>query len=278
MPGPSSTPGTQAEANAVAVDERTFIQQVALRTGIDPRVLAAWIASEGHPGDEGFNYLNLQSQTALSVGVKPSATLAADTAAFGSVQDGITATVREINALGLGHEAGKTPAAEIADISGSGWASSHYITPRGSNLIADVFRSRYGAGALGGPYSSDIGKVGAVKVPLSQSPIGQAAGAVVSALTLPERIFAFLTSWRFAELLGGAALVLLGFYLLGRQFGVSPPIPYAGAVSDALQVRQAERQGQQAAERHYARRAARMERTAELRRAEPSAQTDEIPF
>lgn len=36
-----------------------------------------------------------------------------------------------------------------------------------------------------------------------------------------EKFLAFITSWRFAELVGGALLLAIGLVLLGRQFGVN---------------------------------------------------------
>lgn len=51
------------------------------------------------------------------------------------------------------------------------------------------------------------------------------ASGIGSALTAGERAFAFVTSWRFAEVLGGFFLLLLGLVLLGRQFGLRTPAP-----------------------------------------------------
>lgn len=110
---------------------------------------------------------------------------------------------------------------------------------------------------------------------------GLGLGGIQSALTFPERAYNFLTSWRFVEVLGGFLLLLLGLYLLGRQFGINAPIPGVAAVGEKMAVRTAERQGERQAVRHYARRAAREDRTRELRRAEPSTQLgpdEDLPF
>lgn len=237
MPGILTGPGL-VSINASA-EEATWANAVAKQTGLDPRVLIAWQRAEGHPGDTAFNYLNIQTQTAQAVGVRPSGTLAADTAAFGSVQDGIAATVREIQALGLTHESGKTPAQQIADIAASPWASSHYGGPGGPNLARD-FAALFGAKALGSPArpGTQISSTGSAGTGVlgSGSLIGGAAHDVGSALSFPERAFNFLTSWRFAELLGGVLLLAIGLYLLGRQFGVAVPTPTplktAGGLAD----------------------------------------------
>ncbi len=44
----------------------------------------------------------------------------------------------------------------------------------------------------------------------------------------------FLFSYRFLEILGGGLLILLGLYLLSKQFGVSIPKPPAAAAADKV--------------------------------------------
>lgn len=238
---------------ALTQDEATWVQGVSAQTDIDPRVLIAWAQSEGHPGDTAFNYLNIQTPTAESVGVRPSGTLAANTAAFGSVQDGITAAVREIQSLGLSHESGKTPAATIADIAASPWASSHYGGPGGPNLRR-VFASDFSAAGLTSKYE---GPSMAGEITGTFAPKGAGSGTVLgvsgldpippakkvvkdayAGLTAGEKFFKFVTSWRFAEVAGGFLLLLVGLYLLGRQFGVTPPTPkFVQTAADNAQAR-----------------------------------------
>lgn len=38
------------------------------------------------------------------------------------------------------------------------------------------------------------------------------------------KFFSFVTSWRFAEIVSGAMLLLLGLFLVGKQFGVVSPV------------------------------------------------------
>lgn len=238
----------------ISNDEAAWVQGVSQATGIDPRVLIAWQTSEGHPGDTAYNYLNITSQTAQSVGVPPSETLAAGTAGFANVQEGILATVREIRNLGLTHEAGKTPRQEIADIAATNWASSHYGGPGGPNLLNDLI-GIFGTAAPDSPYQGS-GTAGAVAgsaktgsaaditsasggslthnaatgavgtgVDTTVGAAKTAAGAVVSAASLPVTVWNFVTSWRFAEIVGGFLLLVLGLALLGRQYGMSVPSP-----------------------------------------------------
>lgn len=58
--------------------------------------------------------------------------------------------------------------------------------------------------------------------------------AAWDALTFPEKMFAFLTSWRFAEIVGGIILLVVGLFLVGRALGVSVPVgPLGSAASSA---------------------------------------------
>ena len=78
--------------------------------------------------------------------------------------------------------------------------------------------------------------------------IGAAAGDVLHPFKSFEAFFDFITSWRFVELVGGSLLVLLGLYLVARQFGANAALPTpvqaaGGAVARAAEqpVRQAQR-------------------------------------
>jgi hypothetical protein len=56
---------------------------------------------------------------------------------------------------------------------------------------------------------------------------------VSNPLKTAEAFFAFVTSWRFAEVIGGALLLLVGVALLGKQFGLSVPLPPGAAQAAA---------------------------------------------
>lgn len=226
-------------------DQAQFVQGVAAQTGIDPRVLIAWGAGEGHPGDLYHNYMNITATTARSLGVPVSGVAAANTAEFPDVQTGIDATVKEIRSLGLASLAHKTPRQEIAAIAASPWASSHYGGPGGPNLQA-TFASLFGgsssldtpwqppssatgiAGAVGTGSAADAGSVDITGSGGGPSVAG-AGKAVADAALGPihsvEGLIKFVTSWRFAEIVGGFLLLIVGLVLLGRQLGVNVPAP-----------------------------------------------------
>lgn len=48
-------------------------------------------------------------------------------------------------------------------------------------------------------------------------------GGIGDTLAAPKKLFEFITSWRFAEVVGGFLLLIVGLVLLGRQFGLSLP-------------------------------------------------------
>ncbi len=54
--------------------------------------------------------------------------------------------------------------------------------------------------------------------------IGDVGGKIVDATGLGG-VKDFLTSWRFAEVVGGFLLLIVGLILLGRHFGIRPPVP-----------------------------------------------------
>lgn len=217
----------------LSANEQQFVQGVSQGTGIDPRVLVAWIASEGHPGDQFNNYMNITAATAAYNKAKygapgPSGSTVPSsnpTAEFGSVQDGITATISEINSLGL-QFAGQSPRSEIATIAASGWASGHYGGPGGPNFVA-TFNSLY-PGQVDSQYQG-VGKVPVIDPGRNPNTVGGPVGTVVhtgeGVVNSVTGGLSFFTSWRFAEIVGGALLLLLGLFLVGKQFGVAPPVP-----------------------------------------------------
>ncbi len=54
--------------------------------------------------------------------------------------------------------------------------------------------------------------------------VGAEAGAVGAITSIPDAL-AFLFSYRFLEIVGGGLLLLVGLFLLGRQLGVTVPVP-----------------------------------------------------
>lgn len=106
--------------------------------------------------------------------------------------------------------------------------------------------SYYNSGKLQGGYTSVPGEVsygsisvpqnvptqaqtGSIGTPLGSTSIYQSSGAQAAvgagkkAVSSAEGLISFVTSWRFAEVVGGFVLLVVGLLLLGRQFGVDGP-------------------------------------------------------
>ena len=229
----------------ISAQEAEFINNVAGATGLDPRVMEAWAAGEGHPGDEAWNYWNITASTARSLGIQPSGELAPasnPTAAFPDPKTGEQATIAEIKSLGLGNEGKRTPRQQIADIAASPWASSHYGGPGGPNLVAD-FESLFPSANLDGPPMKGAGQSGGGITGAVTGAVGAVTGAagdatsgLESAVTGPFKAIAApfvdianFFDWftkrsneeRMLLAIGGGILVLGGLYLaLG-----APPVP-----------------------------------------------------
>lgn len=232
---PLTGPGIQS------IDDKSELAQfangVASQTGIDPRVVYAWAQQETGGHAYGHNWLNLrpyhqnQGGSTDDVGV---VAVQNNFDRFGSVQEAITSTVHRLNqpfASGIVAAREQTPAQEIAAIAQSGWDAGHYggAAAGGPNL-RNTFSSIYGAPALGSAAQKGAkvsGSTGSAGTGLGVGSIPVVGGAISGI----GDAFTFLTSWRFAEVLGGFVLVLLGLYLLGRQFGVGPPSGVASAAA-----------------------------------------------
>lgn len=133
----------------VASPEVQFLTSVSKQTGIDPRVIQAWMQQEGAyaPGGTGnFNYLNLRPYP----GDPYSGVSSGDFEQFSSVADAIAATVARLKqpfAAPILAAAGKTPSAQIAAIASTGWDSGHYGGMGGINL-KNTFARLFGVKAL----------------------------------------------------------------------------------------------------------------------------------
>lgn len=227
----------------------TFVTQVSQQTGLDPRVIIAWVKAEGAyapGGTGGFNYLNLRPAS----GDVYSSVSPGGFEQFSNVQQAVTATVRRLRmpfASGILATRGKSPGETINAIAASGWDAGHYGGPGGPKLVSD-FTSLFSSAALGSSYQSPAtARAVATEAGTSASDIGSAdlgtvgsaasgaAGAVTGALT---GWVGSLTKWiegyaiRAAEVVGGFFLMLIGLYLLARQIGLAsnPPGPVGAAV------------------------------------------------
>ncbi len=221
---------------------------------------------EGHPGDYPgyFNYLNIPNTTATSLGLKYTPG-AYGFASFGSLKAGEDAAIKEYQspAINLPNESGKTIAQQISDIAGSGWASSHYGGAGGPNLV-NTFKSIYPNVDLGTASSTKVSVTPGGGTTTGGGPFG-IVGDITGTFTSITDAFKFLFSYRFLEILGGGLFVLLGLYLLSKQFGNTLGVPKPPA-ADAFE------QGFGAGDRQVSRSSGRREAT---RRASGSSATTE---
>lgn len=114
-----------------------FVVGVSAATGIDPRVLVAWVQQEGAYTKNGtghFNYLNLKPQA----GDRYSSVSPGNFEQFNSVNDAVYSTVRRINSGKVIKQTAQTkptPRQQIAAIANSGWDQDHYGGNGGVNLL-----------------------------------------------------------------------------------------------------------------------------------------------
>lgn len=202
-----------------------FANAVASQTGLDPRVVSAWAQEEtgGHPYGGFHNWLNLRPYPGDPYsGVSPG-----NFEEYSSLNDAVAATVRRLNqpfAAGIRSSAGQSPASQISAIAASGWDAGHYGGAGGPRLRS-VFDSLWGHAAEGKavPAGSTVGPQGPGE---GVAGPGGAVGGIARDLSAP---FRFLTSWRLWEVVGGFLLLLIGLYLLGRQFGLPNALGFTPA-------------------------------------------------
>lgn len=219
--------------------EAQFVVGVSQQTGIDPRVLIAWADAEGAYAQHGtghFNYLNIRSTG--SAGRSP-----AGFAWYSSPADAVAATAR---VLQRGTYAGirstvarpdETARDQIDAIAASPWDAGHYGGAGGPRL-ASAFTARFTPGALDtkaqdpsvAPAVVATVGTGSASDWTSTNPIGTATGAVGSAFGSVGDLIRFLFSYRFLELVGGLALLLVGLSVLSHQLG-GPSLPLPGRVA-----------------------------------------------
>lgn len=242
-----------------------FVVGVSTATGIDPRVVVAWVVQEGAYAPNGtghFNYLNLRPVAGdKNTGVSPGGY-----ETFTNVNDAIYSTVKRIksnHAISATAHSKPTPREQIKAISASSWATSHYGPPGhpGENLY-----NRF-AGIFGGAKGLDDSYVG----PAQAGPIAatantgsaadagsydsgnaahdaaRAAEAAANKILGPFKSIADLIHWiggnwdRIFLVMGGAVLVIIALiYLTKSQMGkmmgggaaAGPPTPQQAAASN----------------------------------------------
>jgi len=147
----------------VALNQTTaeFVAGVSKGSGIDPRVLLAWIDAEGAyapNGTGGFNFLNLKpAPGGRSYSGVPIAVSSGGFEQFQSITDAITETVNRLSqsfASGIvgAAKTRPTPAAQISAIAASGWDQTDYGGPGGPTLAAIFAKFFGGTAGLSSPY------------------------------------------------------------------------------------------------------------------------------
>lgn len=139
----------------------------------------------------------------------------------------VGAKVKQGQLLGVATGSGKAPGIEVgwADASGSPVAplqpNPHSPKPEGEdfNNIVQTLSQSGGSGLNVGAIVAPIPGVGPVVAAVD------AVGGIGSTLDSIPKLIKFVTSWRFVEVVGGFFLLLVGLYLLGRQFGAAPSVP-----------------------------------------------------
>lgn len=235
---------------ALDASSARFIEGVSAQTGIDPRVLVAWLENEGanaKNGTGGYNYLNLRpfpGDPYVSVS-------SGDFEQFSNVSDAVAATVRRLEqpfarpiiAAARGHA---TPQQEIGAIATTGWDSTNYggfgVGPNLLKTFAGIFGGEAGltstyqgpgtaaevAATAGTGSAADAGSFDA------NNAADAAKNAINGALGGLAGIFGGIWSWiqsrleRLGLLLAGALLVILGVLLVARGEGISTPVPAVG--------------------------------------------------
>jgi hypothetical protein len=225
---------------ALDTDTARFVVGVSTATGIDPRVLVAWVKQEGAYAKGGtghFNYLNLRPQA----GDKYSSVSQGNFEQYASVNDAIYSTVRRINSgkiIKSTAQAKPTPREQIKAISVSGWDAAGYGGTGGPKLLntfSNIFTSKglddaYVSPASAGAVTSTA-ETGSASDAGSYD-IGDAAHDA-SGLPVIKQLLSVgdLIGWLFGNwdrvllVMGGGIIAILGIVFLAKQQAMKAVVP-----------------------------------------------------
>jgi len=231
--------------SAMNSDEITFVKIFSSRTGIDPRVVIAWIYQEGafkKGGTGGFNYLNVMPKA----GDKHIGTSSKGFAQFANATDAANAAVsveqqgnmRVIQTMAASHP---SPQEQINAIAASPWDAGHYGGtggPKLTSVLSTLFSSAalqdkyqaptqfnlnavtstFGTGSAADWTSIDMHSVGQA-ASAAASAVGNAAHNLVAPFESIGSAFAWLgNNWdRVLAVIGGAILVIIALIVLTKQ-------------------------------------------------------------
>ncbi len=271
-------------------DQSDFANTIAAYLGYDPRVVYAWTQQETGGQAIGNNWLNLRPAS-NEVGVVGTTT--GGFAKFDNLKDATISTehvLKQSNMSLIVQEGGPghTLSDEIGGIAASPWdsgpayddsqyagvkSSTHhygYGGPGGPNLVAR-FNDLYPGGKITSPPSSHVVTGSGSQTQssvwdwLTGVPNSKSGNPINSVSDAIGAIAGFLFSYRFLEILGGGLFLLLGLYLLSKQFGNTLGVPKPPA-ADAFE------QGFGTGDRQVSRSSGRREAT---RRASGTSATTE---
>lgn len=214
---------------ATPQDELAYIKQKAASLGLDPEAVLAVAVHEGvtlpaEVGDSGTSFGPWQEHEGGALPSSIGARGPAYASAWANSQQGIDDALTKIasvasgqtgpaaiHSIVYGFEHPKDPASEYA-ASVSTYRSNQMPTLGGSK--SGLYDPHTGQ-PLNPPSAGSGGISGATP----------GVGGIIGGIHSTEKAIEFLTSWRFAEIVGGFLLLLVGLYLLGRQFGLAVPTP-----------------------------------------------------
>lgn len=240
---------------APAGSEQTFINDLAKDTGLDPKVILAWVTVEGAyaaGGTGGYNFLNIHESTSRS-GVPLAGTSPKGFAQFHSAGQAAQETAWWINNMtnyrGIKTSASLSPQSQLAAIAASPWDSSHYgggkklfaeyasiVTGTGGSIISDIAKGLTKAtqvitGAGGNPVELGIGAANAGAglagdIPVVGPVLKASADTAQGVATLANdtgKVLGFIFNpedWlRIGYILAGGILALGGLFVLARSVG-----------------------------------------------------------
>lgn len=216
----------------VSLDQYLFAILVATKTGLDPRVVIAWVRAEepadANPSERGHNWLNVGVGSPggpKGAGIGWSGVRLAGTGnpgyKFANVNDAATETAWWINNMsnfaGIKQSAGKDPGTEFGAIVQSPWDGGHYGgSTRGLMTLYGQEGGGGGSSTLGdiGGWLSSAGSAATAGGALN--PINDAIGIVKAGVSVSDflGVLTQKTFWvRFAFVFVG-----LGFGIVGLIF------------------------------------------------------------
>lgn len=205
--------------------------------------LEAWASAEGtsaqnnplattqrEPGSTTFNSVGVQNYATPATGEEATAQTISN-----GLYAGITAALRSGNAI----QASFGNASVYRDLNTWAYGPNAGQGSTVTSYVRNVITNAQGAPPNSGNISAATpGLFGSGTLEGAPQTLYQGSGAktvvdtVLGPIDSVEKLISFLTSWRFAEIIGGVILLIIGLVLLGKQFTG----PVAGAATSVAKV------------------------------------------